>query len=708
MSLSNTKKRDAQSPLSGDEEDLKRRVIGDDFPVLVTLDDIDEEGDQPEAESGLALLLKQEEEIKPSEDSSMGKKVDSLIGRMDRFMNCFADLHTTVTKNQRSNDLKFSRLESAHNELAVKTASSTSNNRNRIEALEAQLKESATTNSLLLDRITRLEEKQARGEMQQGRINDQQARDLRKLEIEQGFTNKNVLDCFTETKERKMIISGMNEAPGENTNSVALGCINKIIGAAIASKQPDSELGGLKKLSLSAIDNVFRVGKAGRNRRRNISLTFLRVTDKEMVYRAKMDSKDDDGIKFYLSDDVSLDGRTLKAKLRRIVAVAKEQGSFSKLSGNKVIVGTRAYASNELHLLPGNIRDNLKQEKSIDDGIVYRGELSILSNFYPAPFVWEEQAYAHVEQFFQYTKALHHGEPEVAERIMELSNPLRIKALGDSIEGNSDWTQRRMLVLYDGVRSKFEQNLTLQEELLSTHGKHLYEATTDTYYGCGIGYDSDRWQKKNWTGENVAGLVLKKVRDELLGVEPDQPSVNNTLVEIASQEDASLVDDMETNEVTATESTSASQGSGTNPPLHTGSQTLTDTPLDSPIRDQYTSQSQSQSHEYSSNSYRGRSRGKGRGKGRGRGRGARGNQANFAHTPTSRGNPMSAADRSFLGIPDKRSQKDKNKARNNEHFTSSSPKPKVLVNQSAWLSLTEDQKKALSLLGLAPNFSAIE
>lgn len=45
-----------------------------------------------------------------------------------------------------------------------------------------------------------------------------------------------------------------------------------------------------------------------------------------------------------------------------------------------------------------------------------------------------------------------------------MSNPNRIKVLGDGIDDS--WAERRMSVLYDGARAKFEQNLSLQEELL--------------------------------------------------------------------------------------------------------------------------------------------------------------------------------------------------------------------------------------------------
>lgn len=117
---------------------------------------------------------------------------------------------------------------------------------------------------------------------------------------------------------------------------------------------------------------------------------------------------------------------------------------------------------------------------------------------------------------------------------MQMSNPRRIKALGDSMESNPEWLERRMMVLYRGIKSKFEQNWHLQDKLVATHGKQLYEATTDRYFGCGISYESTRWAQRDWPGENVAGLILMKVREELLGLQHDQGATNNTLIDIAS------------------------------------------------------------------------------------------------------------------------------------------------------------------------------
>lgn len=71
--------------------------------------------------------------------------------------------------------------------------------------------------------------------------------------------------------------------------------------------------------------------------KRNICVTFVRVDDKDMVLKAKSDLKEDTDIKFYFND-ISVDGRALKTKLKRIAQVAKSQGKNAKVSGNKVTV----------------------------------------------------------------------------------------------------------------------------------------------------------------------------------------------------------------------------------------------------------------------------------------------------------------------------------------------------------------------------------
>lgn len=725
--MAESNKRPAQSPLSGDEDDLKRRIIMVDPPVLVSLEETSEEEDETSGDTALEELLKNGAGKEPDTSHSAAERVDSLINRMDKFMECFANLHSTVTKNQNSNSRKFKRLELAHNDLATKVTSSANSMVDRLDSLETKLKETQSENTKLADKIRRIEEEQISREGRQKQVNDNNAKRLISLEEEQGFVNRNLLDCRSEVKEKKLILSGVAESPNEDVSKVALDSINKVIEAAIAVKAPDAQLGNLRKLHRGSIDNVYRIGKVARGPyNRNISVTFLKYDDKDMVIKAKSDLKGDADVKIFFNEDVSTDGRVLKARLRRIVQVAKEQGKSAKMSGNKVTINSRTYHSNELSLLPEDVADGLKHEKLIEDGIIFKGENSIFSNFYPAAFVFDENVFQHVEQYYQHCKAEHHNETLTADRIMRMSNPRRIKALGDSIESNPDWLERRMMVLYRGIKSKFEQNWHLQDELIASHGKQLYEATTDRYFGCGISFESTRWEQRDWPGENVAGLILMKVREELLGMQHEQSPASNTLIDIASEgglDTSTIMDthdgsttvplpDNECNETpsVATQAMNPHQSLGDSNRPSNKTMSRVSVQSGSSVRERelsyHTSSNMVNSTvspphrgptitygDQSSVQYRGTNR---KGRGRGRGRNFRGfnNQQRYASGKTRKQQTkMTDSDRDFL----------LGSSSNNRYDsvnTSSTPKNQN-KNCSNPLGLSDHQLKGLALLGLS-------
>jgi ribA/ribD-fused uncharacterized protein len=61
--------------------------------------------------------------------------------------------------------------------------------------------------------------------------------------------------------------------------------------------------------------------------------------------------------------------------------------------------------------------------------------------------------------------------------------------------------------MYNGLKAKFTQNEKIKRLLLSTQDKILIEDTnSDYYWGCG----------KNKTGKNMLGILLMKLREELM------------------------------------------------------------------------------------------------------------------------------------------------------------------------------------------------
>lgn len=664
----------------------------------------------------LEAVLKHGGGEEPGPEHSTAEKVDCLINRMDKFMECFASLHSTVSKNQSSNIRKFKRLENAHNSLATKVSNSTISMKDRLDSLESKLKESQSMNTKLADKVKRLEDEQICKDRLQKQVNDRNARKFINMEEEQGFTNKYLHDCSSEVKVRKLILSNVAETPNEDVSKTALDNINKIIEAAIAAKDPEANLDGLRKLHRGSIDNVYRIGKNPRGRfSRNISVTFLRYDDKEMVLKAKSDIKGDDVVKIFLSEDVSAEGRALKGQLKRIAQIAKSQGKIAKVSGNKVTINARSYHSNELALIPTDVKENLKNEKHTEDGIIFKGEKSIFSNFYPASFTFDDTVFQHVEQYYQHCKAIHHKEDQTADRILRMSNPRRIKALGDGIESNPEWLDRRMMVLYRGIKSKFEQNWHLQDELVTSQGKQLYEATMDRYFGCGISFESTHWAKRDWPGENVAGLILMKVREELLGLHPEPSSANNTLTEIAYDDTLNSSVIMDTGEsCQSNKSEQAAQGNsgntsrdadqlvrGVQNQTQTLSQSFSDNTAEqasqrkpATIRESLAgSQGSSTPHSlYQSSQSRGSNH---RGRGRGRGRNSRGHnnqQRQYATKAKRQQDRLTDSDRNFL-----RMVTSKNGGESNNGTRTSSPKSNK--NTHNLLGLNDQQIKGLALLG---------
>lgn len=134
-----------------------------------------------------------------------------------------------------------------------------------------------------------------------------------------------------------------------------------------------------------------------------------------------------------------------------------------------------------------------------------------------APFEIEDTIFNCVEQFYQHSKAVACNNLERARKIMKCTDPKRMKELGDGIRNSDEWIPERVPTLYAGAVAKFQQNPDLAISLISTGNTGLYEATTDKYFGCGIGLQTKKWNKKEWTGENVAGRIIMKVRAELTG-----------------------------------------------------------------------------------------------------------------------------------------------------------------------------------------------
>lgn len=143
------------------------------------------------------------------------------------------------------------------------------------------------------------------------------------------------------------------------------------------------------------------------------------------------------------------------------------------------------------------------------------------SNWYPAEFVdIDGNEYNCSEQFMMAEKARCFDDQETLKRILSSSDPKEQKELGRKVKNfdSKIWDINARDAVYRGCKLKFTQNNDLLEELLSTKGTLLVEASPyDKIWGIGLAEDNPLiHDPKNWQGKNWLGEVLTILRDDLL------------------------------------------------------------------------------------------------------------------------------------------------------------------------------------------------
>lgn len=141
------------------------------------------------------------------------------------------------------------------------------------------------------------------------------------------------------------------------------------------------------------------------------------------------------------------------------------------------------------------------------------------SNWFACEFRADGRVFKSIEQYMMYEKALTFGDTEIAARVLDVTDPAEIKALGRQVKNYDDahWNGRRQLVVYKGLLAKFSQNEALKQKLFATGSALLAECEpTDKIWGIGMGPDDDRrFDRSQWQGQNLLGYTLSEIREDL-------------------------------------------------------------------------------------------------------------------------------------------------------------------------------------------------
>ncbi|MBO0360384.1 NADAR family protein [Hymenobacter sp. BT186] len=141
------------------------------------------------------------------------------------------------------------------------------------------------------------------------------------------------------------------------------------------------------------------------------------------------------------------------------------------------------------------------------------------SQWYPAPFIIDNDTYATAEHYMMAEKARLFGDEATRTAILQATHPDQAKKLGRRVQhfDETRWNAARFEVVVRGNAAKFSQHPELRQYLLQTAPRVLVEASpVDAIWGIGLAQDSPHaTNPAEWRGLNLLGFALMEVRQEL-------------------------------------------------------------------------------------------------------------------------------------------------------------------------------------------------
>lgn len=202
---------------------------------------------------------------------------------------------------------------------------------------------------------------------------------------------------------------------------------------------------------------------------------------------------------------------------------------------DKMIFNKISYTHHDIPLLPEKIQPQYIFTPSKDNMVAFYTTYSPLSNHYIVLFKIEGVIYNCVEMYMMYQKALTFNDFVNASRILDEVSPSKQKHIGRQVEGfvESIWKSVVPKVLLTGLTAKFTQSPACRAFLKDTRNKSLFEASpNDTTYGIGWSiFSSEVWIRSKHRGQNLMGIYLEKVRENIFEIEKNKDRSGAVIME---------------------------------------------------------------------------------------------------------------------------------------------------------------------------------
>ena len=227
------------------------------------------------------------------------------------------------------------------------------------------------------------------------------------------------------------------------------------------------------------LDNAFRLGKLKEKtaKPRNILVQFTRIATRDEVYKNQINIKKNPMCKtIWINENLEQDQRKQRAYMRTVVDYAKEKGKEARLVGDIMIVSGLKYSLDRLGALPDEINLIKVFTREDDEFVYFQSEYSSFSSFAPAVFNYKGNKFANAEQAFSHSKAKENNKDDLAETILQTTDPRRCKQLATITHTSEEWKNMEEQEMTDIVTEKFKDP-TLRKKLIDAKEKKFVECT---------------------------------------------------------------------------------------------------------------------------------------------------------------------------------------------------------------------------------------
>ena len=154
-------------------------------------------------------------------------------------------------------------------------------------------------------------------------------------------------------------------------------------------------------------DACYRQGNFSANRTRPIVISFMKQTDRDMVYSSRMNLRKTMSYKqVWIIEDLGQTSKKTRNMIRLIAKKAQAEGIDCRSGKYTLLVNKEKFDRGKLDELPPPLHpSNIKQFNLDKDTVVYQSEHAPFLNMYPVSIVVGQYNFVSLEQAFQFFKA---------------------------------------------------------------------------------------------------------------------------------------------------------------------------------------------------------------------------------------------------------------------------------------------------------------